>query len=79
MVVIGDCDRVRLICRGGIDRARRFPWIGEAARGRHKQLIIDGEPLLLVFHGTSDFNDLHSGKNVQQSCAPRSSARRSNS
>jgi ATP-dependent DNA ligase len=63
MMVIRDGERVRLISRGGIDYASRFPWIVEAARKRpQRQFIIDGEAVLLVFQGTSDFDGLHSGK-----------------
>ena len=57
MMVIRDGDRVRLISRGGVDFARRFPWIVEAP---HKQFVIDGETVLLVSQGTSDLHDLHS-------------------
>ena len=59
----GPMSRVRLVSRGGIDYARRFPWIVEVARKRRqRQFIIDGEVVLLIFHGTSDFDGLHSGK-----------------
>ena len=55
--MIRDGDRVRLILRGGHDYAKRFPWIVEAARKRpQRQFIIDGEAVLLVFHGISDFD-----------------------
>ena len=63
LIVIRDGDRVRLISRGGHDYTKHFPWIIEAARKRRqRQFIIDGEAVLLVFHGTSDFDGLHSGK-----------------
>ena len=63
MMVIRDGDRVRQISRGGVDYARRFPWIVEAARKRQqRQFIFDGEAVLLAFHGISEFDGLHSGK-----------------
>jgi ATP-dependent DNA ligase len=47
---------VRLVSRGSADYARRFPWIVEAARKRRqRQFIIDGEAVLLVFHGISRY------------------------
>ena len=56
-----DGNRVRLITRGGYNWADNHPWIVEAARrNRHKQFIIDGEAVLLAFHGISDFDGLHS-------------------
>jgi len=43
-----DCDRVRLISRGGYDWTSRFPWIGEAAlKNRVRQFVIDGEAVIL--------------------------------
>jgi hypothetical protein len=63
IMVIRDGDRVRLLSRGGCDYTRRFPWVVEAARKREqRQFIIDGEAVLLAFHGISDFDGLHSGK-----------------
>jgi bifunctional non-homologous end joining protein LigD len=56
-----DGDRVRLITRGGYDRAKRYPWIADAARKiRQKQFVLDGEAVILGVDGISDFNALHS-------------------
>jgi ATP-dependent DNA ligase len=54
---------VRLITRGGCNWTDRYPWIIEAARKtRQKQLILDGEAVILGVDGISDFDALHSGK-----------------
>jgi ATP-dependent DNA ligase len=40
-----------------------YPWIVEAAlKNRHRQFVIDGEPVVLGVDGVSDFNALHFGK-----------------
>src|ERR1700756_4893743 len=58
-----NCDRVRLITRGGYDWTKRYPWIVEAAlKNRQKRFVIDGEAVILGVDGVSDFNALHSGK-----------------
>ena len=47
--------------RGGYTWADRFPSIVEAARrNRHKQLVVDGEAVVLGVDGIADFNALHS-------------------
>jgi hypothetical protein len=70
MMAIRDDDRVRLVSRDGVGYARRFPWIVEAAcKRRQRQFIIDGEAVLLVFHGTSDFDGLHSCKYNERCCS----------
>ena len=52
---------------GGVDNARRFLWIVEAALKRpQRQFIIDGEVLLLVFHGICDCDTLQSGKHDEE-------------
>lgn len=54
---------MRLITRGGYNRASRYPRIVEAARKvRQKQFVLDGEAVVLGFDGISDFNALHSRK-----------------
>jgi ATP-dependent DNA ligase len=58
-----DGDWVRLITRGGYNWSDRYPWIVEAAlKNRHRQFVIDGEPVVLGVDGVSDFNALHFGK-----------------
>src|SRR5262252_10075224 len=54
-------DRVRLITRGGYNRADRYPWIVETAlKNRHQQFVIDGEAVVLDGDGIADFNALQS-------------------
>jgi ATP-dependent DNA ligase len=49
VMVIREGNHVRLISRGGVAYARRFPWIVEAALTRpHRQFIIDGEAVRLA-------------------------------
>ena len=63
MMMIREDERVRLISQGGVDYAKRYPWIVEAAlQNRHKHFVIDGEVVLLGVDGISDFDGLHSGK-----------------
>src|SRR5258708_2836051 len=60
-------DRVRLITRNGYDWTNRYPWIVESAlRNRMKQLIIDGEAVILGIDGVPDFNALHSRKHDEE-------------
>ena len=50
-----------IVINGPFCWTSRYPWIVEAARkNRHKQFVIDGEAVLLAFHGISDFDGLHS-------------------
>jgi len=58
-----DGNRVRLITRGGYDWSDRYSWIVESAlKNRHRQLVIDGEAVVLGVDGVADFNALHSRK-----------------
>jgi ATP-dependent DNA ligase len=51
-----DGDRVRLITRGGYNWTDRYPWIVESAlKNRHRQLMIDGEAVVLGVGGVADF------------------------
>ena len=48
MMLIREQDRVRLISRGGHDRARRFPFIVTAAlKLRQEHFVLDGETVVL--------------------------------
>ena len=63
MMMIREDERMRLISQGGVDYAKRYPWIVEAAlQNRHKHFVIDGEVVLLGVDGISDFDGPHSGK-----------------
>jgi ATP-dependent DNA ligase len=58
-----DGERVRLFTKRGYDWTLRFPWIVEAAhKNSTRQLVIDGEAVVLGLDGISDFNALHAGK-----------------
>ena len=60
-----DGDRVRRITRGGYNWTSRYPWMVEAAlKKRTKQFVIDGEAVILGVDGYSDFDALHSGRQV---------------
>ena len=62
-----DCDRVRLITRGGYNWTDRYPWIVEAAlKNRYRQFVIDGEAVVLGVDGIADFNALHSRKHDEE-------------
>ena len=61
LIIQRDGKRVRLFTRNGHDWSDRFPLIAEAARrNRNTNFVIDGEAVLLVVDGRSDFNGLHS-------------------
>jgi hypothetical protein len=52
---------VRLITRGGTNRADRYPWIVETVlKNRHQQFVNDGEAVVLDGDGIADFNALQS-------------------
>jgi bifunctional non-homologous end joining protein LigD len=62
-----DGDRVRLITRNGHDWTSRYPWIVESAlKNRIKQLVIDGEAVILGVDGIPDFNALHSRQHEEE-------------
>jgi hypothetical protein len=57
-------NRVRLITKGGYDWSKCYPWIVEAAlKNRQKHFVIDGDAVILVVGGRSDFAALHSALN----------------
>jgi ATP-dependent DNA ligase len=61
MMVIREQKRVRLISKGGLDYAKRYPWIVESAlKLRQERFALDGEAVLLGVDGQSDFAGLHS-------------------
>jgi len=63
LMVIRDQNRVRLISRGGHDWAKRFPLIVAAAlKLPEKNFVIDGEVVVLMPDGISDFDALASRK-----------------
>ena len=67
MMVIREQDRVRLISRGGLDWAKRFPLIVEAAlKLRPEHFVIDGEVVVLAADGISDFDALASRKHDER-------------
>ena len=56
-------DGNRVLTRGCYNWTDRYPWIVEAAlKNRHKQLVVDGEAVVLGVDGVADFNALHSRK-----------------
>ena len=60
-----EVNRVRLITRGGYNRADRYPWIVETAlKNRHQQFVIDGEAVVLDGDRIADFNALHSRRHT---------------
>jgi ATP-dependent DNA ligase len=62
-----DCDRVRLITRGGYNWTDRYPWIVESAlKNRFRQFVIDGEAVVLGVDGVSDFEALHSRQHDEE-------------
>jgi bifunctional non-homologous end joining protein LigD len=66
MMVIREQKSVRLITKGGLDWAKRFPWIVESAlKLREDRFVLDGEAVLLGIDGVSDFDGLHSRKHDQ--------------
>jgi bifunctional non-homologous end joining protein LigD len=69
-----DGERVRLITRGGYNWiasdyaynwTKRYLWIVEALKNRHKQFVIDGEAVILGVDGISNFN-VHSAKSNRE-------------
>ncbi|WP_235884913.1 MULTISPECIES: RNA ligase family protein [Bradyrhizobium] len=57
---------VRLITRNGHNWTDRSPWIVKAAlRNREQEFVINGEAVVLGVDGVSDFNALHSRRQVQ--------------
>jgi bifunctional non-homologous end joining protein LigD len=61
IMVIREQDCLPLISRGGHDWARHFPMIVAAAlKLPQKDLVIDGEVIVLDKGGVSDFDALHS-------------------
>jgi bifunctional non-homologous end joining protein LigD len=63
MMLIREQKAVRLISKGGLDYAKRYPWIVESAlKLRQERFAIDGEAVLLGLDGMSDFAGLHSRK-----------------
>jgi ATP-dependent DNA ligase len=61
LIVAREGNRVRLFTRNGHDWSGRYPWIIEAAlKNRHSQFVIDGEAVILIVNGVSDFDALHS-------------------
>jgi ATP-dependent DNA ligase len=62
-----DCDRVRLITRGGYNWTDRYPWIVESAlKNRFRQFVIDAEAVVLGVDGVSDFEALHSRQHDEE-------------
>ena len=53
-----------------MDLTDRYPWIVATARkirkNRKKQFILDGEAVVLVVDGISDFNALHSRQHDEE-------------
>ena len=46
-MVIRERERVRLLTKGGLDRADRYPWIVETARKlKQGQFVLDGEAVV---------------------------------
>ena len=47
-------------------KSRRGHHARPARKNRHKQFMIDGDAVLLTFHGISDFDALHSHRHDDQ-------------
>jgi bifunctional non-homologous end joining protein LigD len=63
LIVQKDHKRIRLFTRNGHDWTDRYPLIVQAAlKNRSSSFVIDGEAVLLVVDGVSDFDGLHTRK-----------------